>query len=69
MIMSALQASIVLVGDAHPDLTVGAISSRSFGPYRGERLAAHQSHYTTVTSYETGDITSSGCPALGITQF
>ena len=33
MIMSALRASIV-VGDLHPDLTVGAISLRRFAPHR-----------------------------------
>jgi len=33
--MSALQASIVLVGDCYPDLTLGAITSRRFAPQLG----------------------------------
>jgi hypothetical protein len=31
-IMSALRASIVLLGDCYPDLTVGAIAWRRFAP-------------------------------------
>ncbi len=30
--MSALRASVVFVGDSDPDLTVGAVKSRPFGP-------------------------------------
>ena len=35
MIMSALRASIILLDDCDPDLTVGAISCRRNAPFLG----------------------------------
>ena len=50
--MSALRASIIFVGGAHPDLTVGAITSRCFALIRDP----HKSQTSPMSSRLYGHV-------------